>query len=150
VANNFLPPLILQRKVAITCHVERRSSRPSVLRGRIARPGHPKSTYVCIHGRAGETEAKHLQDGVETLRTQRLYGKSSCIHFLKLPGKPGLDWGVCANPVSPRVGLLTFEHQGCEQFESREYTLPLVSSVEFLCYLLYVILSIGVYRFPAG
>jgi hypothetical protein len=28
-----------------------------------------------------------------------------------------LDWGVCVNPVSPRVGLLTFEHQGCPQFE---------------------------------
>jgi hypothetical protein len=27
------------------------------------------------------------------------------------------DWGVCANPASPRAGLLTFEHQGCPQFE---------------------------------
>lgn len=41
-----------------------------------------------------------------------------CKHFLKLPGKLGYDWGVCANPASPRAGLLTFEHQGCEQFES--------------------------------
>src|SRR5574342_463058 len=32
---------------------------------------------------------------------------SGCIHFLKLPGKLGLDWGVCANPASPRAGLLT-------------------------------------------
>lgn len=40
-----------------------------------------------------------------------------CKHFLKLPGKLGMDWGVCANPDSPRAGLLTFEHQGCEQFE---------------------------------
>jgi hypothetical protein len=40
-----------------------------------------------------------------------------CKHFLKLPGKLGYDWGVCANPASPRAGLLTFEHQGCEQFE---------------------------------
>ena len=40
-----------------------------------------------------------------------------CMHFLKLPGKLGMDWGVCANPASPRAGLLTFEHQGCEQFE---------------------------------
>lgn len=33
-----------------------------------------------------------------------------------------LDWGVCANAASPRVGLLTFEHQGCPQYEmdSRE------------------------------
>lgn len=40
-----------------------------------------------------------------------------CKHFLKLPGKLGADWGVCANQLSPRAGLLTFEHQGCEQFE---------------------------------
>jgi hypothetical protein len=28
-----------------------------------------------------------------------------------------LDWGVRATPASPRVGFLTFEHQGCPQFE---------------------------------
>ena len=27
------------------------------------------------------------------------------------------DWGVCGNPASHRAGLLTFEHQGCPQFE---------------------------------
>jgi len=27
------------------------------------------------------------------------------------------DWGVCSNPRSPRCGLLTFEHQGCWEFE---------------------------------
>jgi len=42
---------------------------------------------------------------------------SGCKHFLKLPGKLGADWGICANHASPRVGLLTFEHQGCEKFE---------------------------------
>ena len=32
--------------------------------------------------------------------------------------RPGqLDWGACANPQSPRAGLLTFWGQGCEQFE---------------------------------
>jgi hypothetical protein len=30
------------------------------------------------------------------------------------------DWGVCSNPASPRAGLLTWEHQGCPQFESEE------------------------------
>ena len=44
---------------------------------------------------------------------------SGCIHFFKLPVKLGLDWGVCANSASPRAGLLTFEHKGCEQFEGR-------------------------------
>ena len=45
---------------------------------------------------------------------------SGCKHFLKLPGNLGMDWGVCINPASPRAGLLTFEHQGCEQFEGEE------------------------------
>jgi hypothetical protein len=40
----------------------------------------------------------------------------SCRWFLPLVAFP-LDWGVCTNPASPRVALLTFEHQGCPQFE---------------------------------
>jgi hypothetical protein len=40
-----------------------------------------------------------------------------CRWFFPLVVMP-LDWGVCANPASPRVGLLTFEHQGCPQFEA--------------------------------
>ncbi len=43
-----------------------------------------------------------------------------CKHFLQLPGDLGMDWSVCINPASPRAGLLTFEHQGCEQFEYDE------------------------------
>jgi hypothetical protein len=39
-----------------------------------------------------------------------------CVHFLPLNGEVGMDWGVCANPKSPRAGLLTFEHQGCPEF----------------------------------
>jgi hypothetical protein len=35
-----------------------------------------------------------------------------------LTGDVGLDWGICANAKSPRAGLLTFEHQGCPDFES--------------------------------
>jgi hypothetical protein len=31
-----------------------------------------------------------------------------------------LDWGVCVNPKSHRCGLLTFEHQGCPEFEYDE------------------------------
>ena len=27
------------------------------------------------------------------------------------------DWCVCGNPKSHRTGLLTFEHQGCSEFE---------------------------------
>lgn len=39
-----------------------------------------------------------------------------CKHFVPLEGGLGADWGVCTQPRSPRAGLLTFEHQGCEFF----------------------------------
>jgi hypothetical protein len=39
---------------------------------RIARPGRPKSTYVCIHGRAGETNK--LQENEKYLETGGLPG----------------------------------------------------------------------------
>jgi hypothetical protein len=31
--------------------------------------------------------------------------------------KLSADWLVCTNPRSHRCGLLTFEHQGCQQFK---------------------------------
>ncbi len=40
-----------------------------------------------------------------------------CKWFAAIEGRLGSDWGVCANPASPRIGLLTFEHQGCKQYE---------------------------------
>jgi hypothetical protein len=40
-----------------------------------------------------------------------------CKWFAPLEGKLSTDWGVCTNPASPRKGLLTFEHQGCWQYE---------------------------------
>ena len=43
-----------------------------------------------------------------------------CKYFLPLEGQLGMDWGVCANPASPRASLLTFEHQGCKAFEADE------------------------------
>jgi hypothetical protein len=39
-----------------------------------------------------------------------------CLWFHPLATFP-YDLGVCANPASPRTGLLTFEHQGCPHFE---------------------------------
>ena len=45
-----------------------------------------------------------------------------CRWFLKLEGKLRFDWGVCANVRSPRKGLLTFEHQGCPEFEQDDDT----------------------------
>jgi hypothetical protein len=43
-----------------------------------------------------------------------------CRWYVRLEPGLQLDWGVCRNPVSPRCGLLTFEHQGCRQFEDDE------------------------------
>lgn len=40
-----------------------------------------------------------------------------CKHFAALEGTMGNDWGVCLNPKSPRFALLTFEHQGCPEYE---------------------------------
>ena len=42
---------------------------------------------------------------------------AGCAWFLKIQGDAGSDWGVCGNPASHRVGRLTFEHQGCPEFE---------------------------------
>jgi hypothetical protein len=41
-----------------------------------------------------------------------------CAWYHTLIGQAQADWGICANPASPRAGLLTFEHQGCELFEN--------------------------------
>jgi hypothetical protein len=41
-----------------------------------------------------------------------------CRHFLPLDGELRFDWGVCANPRSPRASLLTFQHMGCREFEA--------------------------------
>lgn len=43
-----------------------------------------------------------------------------CRWYAPLDGDLGGDWGVCANPASRRAGLLTFEHQGCDEFEYDE------------------------------
>jgi hypothetical protein len=42
----------------------------------------------------------------------------NCRWHYALAGRLGQDWGICANPHSPRAGLLTFEHQGCPQYET--------------------------------
>ncbi len=40
-----------------------------------------------------------------------------CRWFIPLEQGLHNDWGVCHNPESPRCGLLTFEHQGCHEFQ---------------------------------
>ena len=40
-----------------------------------------------------------------------------CRFFVPLDGSLASDWGACANPSSLRAGLLTWEHQGCREFD---------------------------------
>ena len=42
---------------------------------------------------------------------------NGCRHFVKLAHGAADQWGVCGNHLSPRAGMLTFEHQGCAAFE---------------------------------
>lgn len=43
----------------------------------------------------------------------------NCKYFAKLQDHPN-DFGVCINKRSPRRGLLTFEHQGCKDYEDKD------------------------------
>ena len=53
---------------------------------------------------------------------------STCRWFTEL-FRTWPDWGVCANPESPRAGLLTFREQGCWQHEpAKERCRPAVRS----------------------
>jgi hypothetical protein len=79
-------------------------------------PREGKSLHEHLH-----SLCQHMQTDFEPYGNRPRTGPDcscGCLHFLKLPGKLGLDWGVCIHLVSPRAGLLTFEHQGCEQFEA--------------------------------
>lgn len=53
----------------------------------------------------------------ERVRKEGSDCSGGCRFFVPLYGDLAFDWGVCANPKSPRAGLLTFEHQGCPEFE---------------------------------
>lgn len=84
-----------------------------------------------------DTEGVHLTHGDATTAVRTLpsdyapYGSEDrdayggwgpdcsmgCRWFAPLAGPLGSDWGVCMNPASHRVGLLTFEHQGCRHYE---------------------------------
>lgn len=76
--------------------------------------------------KARKDDEKALDDAHERF-VKRLYlnadGKAHfrqeqccwCRKFVPLSGPLGSDWGVCINDQSPRDGLLTFEHDGCDK-----------------------------------
>ena len=43
-----------------------------------------------------------------------------CRFYVKLTGSFKSDWGACTNPLSPRDGLVTFEHDGCEKYAAAD------------------------------
>jgi hypothetical protein len=53
-----------------------------------------------------------------TQQTHKPDCSCDCRFYLPLDGVLGADWGVCSCEESPRAGLLTFEHQGCDRWES--------------------------------
>lgn len=67
-------------------------------------------------------DLEEVADGLSTLRQacaqRRLRLFVQLRWYYILGGQLGQDWGICANPESPRAGLLTFEHQGCPQYEA--------------------------------
>jgi hypothetical protein len=87
----------------------------------VEQPAHIlKDTTDALHGLL-HAVCRHLPTDFEPYGERDRNGADcscGCQHFLKLPDPLGYDWGVCINPRSPRSGLLTFEHQGCEFFEA--------------------------------
>ena len=63
---------------------------------------------------------KKLPTDYEPWGRRKRNGNDCSVHcrwYHILAGMRGEDWGICANPKSPRAGLLTFEHMGCPQYE---------------------------------
>ena len=79
-------------------------------------------TSFVSHKRLMELMKKSDKDYQPYGKRERESGDCSmgCRHAVKLEGELGNDWVVCTNPRSHRSGLLTFEHQGCLEFESEE------------------------------
>jgi hypothetical protein len=79
----------------------------------------PLDDHPGEHGRLLRLMRRHAADYAPYGHAEREWGDCSCgcRWYRKLSGELGMDWGVCTNTASHRVGLLTFEHQGCPQFE---------------------------------
>jgi hypothetical protein len=66
-------------------------------------------------------EQEAYRAGTDTDHHDKPDCSSGCCHFHVLEGDVGMDWGVCTEPRSPRAGLLTFEHMGCEFFTVKHW-----------------------------
>ena len=54
------------------------------------------------------------QNGTDTDNHNKPDCSCGCKFHHMLAGINGMDWGVCCCLESPRAGLLTFEHMGCD------------------------------------
>jgi hypothetical protein len=79
---------------------------------------HEQLWRVCQR-KPGDYEPYGKRKRLTATRLALILGDCSggCKWYHTLSGPASLDWGVCGNPQSHRVGLLTFEHQGCPEFE---------------------------------
>ena len=79
---------------------------------------HEQLWQVCQQ-KPGDYEPYGKRKRLTPTRSAVILGDCSggCKWFHTLSGPASLDWGVCGNPQSHRAGLLTFEHQGCPEFE---------------------------------
>jgi hypothetical protein len=86
--------------------------REGVMRRRKGRGDEPTTTHqqlwnVCRDKEAYESGLAYHYDC-----------SAQCYWYHELLGQRGQDWGICTNPKSPRAGLPTFEHMGCQYYES--------------------------------
>jgi hypothetical protein len=82
--------------------------REGVMRRRKGRGDEPTTTHqqlwnVCRDKEAYESGLAYHYDC-----------SAQCYWYHELLGQRGQDWGICTNPKSPRAGLPTFEHMGCQ------------------------------------
>lgn len=62
-------------------------------------------------------DKSEYQSGVNSTDKYGADCSCSCQWFYDMIVEGGGDWGVCLNPLSHRVGLLTWEHMGCFFFK---------------------------------
>jgi hypothetical protein len=79
---------------------------------------HEQLWHVCLR-KPGDYEPYGTRTRLTATRPAEIACDCSggCKWYHTLSGPASLDWGVCGNPQSHRAGLLTFEHQGCPEFE---------------------------------
>jgi hypothetical protein len=87
-------------------------NREEISREKLGEPGDHDHLWAIVIRRPTDFEPYgfRIRDGADCSCGRKWFLPLECMPY---------DWGVCANPGSPRCGLLTFEHMGCPQFEAQ-------------------------------